>query len=520
MKYLPLYIFVILAMMSCDRSNSTQLAVVDSLLYAQNPEEAEHRWQKIDTAKLNQEEKMHYRLLGEEIRSGQHQTSLQTENAHEIVEYYSQSGNDEMLTRAYLQLAIRQQAVDSAEAAINSLKQAEQLANKNKNVRMSSEVMYNLSKVNAMSGNFNMAMKYAKSLYQGALRRRDSSDIAMSCNMLACIFDMENNTDSAFSYMKKLERYVDHGTPTFRAFYLANLGILYMRQHQDSLARTFLKRSINITPIADAYSSLAVIYAREGNMEQADSLWRIALNTDKLYYKITFLQTMFTQYYSIGKYKEACDISSQLIPLKDTLTMKQQTARIQELQQKYDQQIIRHKMIRNLYIAVFVIFLLVVIGICYVLYTRNKQQKASEIISNSQSLIDNYTRQIKDLQHNGQTAEQKVEELKNRINVLQKKQTGILANGRELYDEIVNGGKTLLWKKEDFTNFIEYYKVVNLQFVQSLETEYDNLSSTHKFFMILSDMGKTDEEIQQIMGLSYGAFRTTKYRIKKKALDK
>jgi DNA-directed RNA polymerase specialized sigma24 family protein len=56
--------------------------------------------------------------------------------------------------------------------------------------------------------------------------------------------------------------------------------------------------------------------------------------------------------------------------------------------------------------------------------------------------------------------------------------------------------------------------------VQSLETEYDNLSSTHKFFMILSDMGKTDEEIQQIMGLSYGAFRTTKYRIKKKALDK
>ena len=33
-------------------------------------------------------------------------------------------------------------------------------------------------------------------------------------------------------------------------------------------------------------------------------------------------------------------------------------------------------------------------------------------------------------------------------------------------------------------------------------------------------MGKDDEEIQRILGMSYGAFRTAKYRIKKRALNK
>ena len=33
-------------------------------------------------------------------------------------------------------------------------------------------------------------------------------------------------------------------------------------------------------------------------------------------------------------------------------------------------------------------------------------------------------------------------------------------------------------------------------------------------------MGKDDEEIQRILGMSYVAFRTAKYRIKKRALNK
>lgn len=36
--------------------------------------------------------------------------------------------------------------------------------------------------------------------------------------------------------------------------------------------------------------------------------------------------------------------------------------------------------------------------------------------------------------------------------------------------------------------------------------------------MILLHEGKSDDDVQEIMGLSNGAFRTAKYRIKKKIL--
>lgn len=99
------------------------------------------------------------------------------------------------------------------------------------------------------------------------------------------------------------------------------------------------------------------------------------------------------------------------------------------------------------------------------------------------------------------------------------KQAAILAKGHEHYNNIVAGGRTALWKKEDFENFIEYYKVIDLQYVLHLETEYNNLSHTNKFFMILLHMGMSEEEVQRALGLSNGAFRTIKYRIKKKQLE-
>ena len=520
MKQIAPYILFFLLLISCGGSHQAELSEVDSLLVADNFKEAELKWEQIDTSRLGIDERKQYQLQGEEIRSSLHVSSHQTTLARMLVDYFLRRDNQALLTRAYLQLAIRQLEADSAQSAISSLKQAEHLSNSTQDSKMRMRVMYYLAKVNAMSSNFGMAIKYATTLQQEALRRRDRSNQALCYNMLACIYDMENKTDSAFYFMQKLERYTDCGTPFFRAYYLTNLGIFYMRKHQDDKALSFLERSIRIQPLADTYCALAVISARRGDMAKADSLWHKSLSTDNLYYKITFMQTMFAQYCDIGKYREAAEISQQLLPMKDTLTMRQQTAQIQELQQKFDQQIIHHKMLRNLAIAVFVIFLLIVTGICYVLYMRNRQQKAREMISNCQSLIDNYTRQIEDLHQDGKTAQQKVADLQSRIHVLQKKQTSILANGRELYQKILDGGKAILWTKEDFSNFIEYYKVINLPFVQSLETEYDRLSSTHKFFMILTDMGKDDEEIQRILGMSYGAFRTAKYRIRKRALNK
>ncbi len=56
----------------------------------------------------------------------------------------------------------------------------------------------------------------------------------------------------------------------------------------------------------------------------------------------------------------------------------------------------------------------------------------------------------------------------------------------------------------------------DLPFVNDMETEYDRLSPKYTFFAVLEHEGKTDEDIQRIMGISEGTLRSTRSRINSK----
>ena len=421
-------------------------------------------------------------------------------------------------TKGYLDEGVRHYQAEQNDSALLCLKQAEQLAEEHSLDSLLIETWIALAKVNAVTANFALAHHYANAVYTTAHRTNDKERLAMSCNLLASIYDMQDSTERAFEFIDELKQYASYGSTQLRAYSLANIGIFYMRKRQNAIAKEYLNQSIEVMPLADAFCSLAVICGREGDMEEANRLWQIALQTPNLYHRITFLKAIATQYYQMGEYREACEINEQVVALTDTLTRRRQTAEIQELQLRYDEQKVKRKMERNTFAAIIVIMVLVIAGVGYVVYVRMKHNRLSRLISDSQSLVDAYTRQISTLEQSGKEAELQVEELRKRISVLQKKQSEILSLGRRHYTDLQNGGKTVRWNKEDFENFVQYYKVVDLAFVQHLETEYDNLSAIHKVFMILVHEGRTNEEVQETMSLSAGAFRTMKYRIKKKQL--
>ena len=45
---------------------------------------------------------------------------------------------------------------------------------------------------------------------------------------------------------------------------------------------------------------------------------------------------------------------------------------------------------------------------------------------------------------------------------------------------------------------------------------YTRLSPGNRFFLILQDMGKTDDQMTHILGVSEGALRTTRSRLRQK----
>ena len=94
-------------------------------------------------------------------------------------------------------------------------------------------------------------------------------------------------------------------------------------------------------------------------------------------------------------------------------------------------------------------------------------------------------------------------------------------SGKSLYESVVDGSCPSVagWGAIEVRNFIEYYRLQHREFVDSLDTDYNNLSRNHKVFMVLLDMGKTDPEIQKLMGITQTTIRSIRFRIKAKRKD-
>ena len=94
-------------------------------------------------------------------------------------------------------------------------------------------------------------------------------------------------------------------------------------------------------------------------------------------------------------------------------------------------------------------------------------------------------------------------------------------SGKSLYESVVDGSCQSVagWGAIEVRNFIEYYRLQHREFVDSLDTDYNNLSRNHKVFMVLLDMGKTDPEIQKLMGITQTTIRSIRFRIKAKRKD-
>ena len=115
-----------------------------------------------------------------------------------------------------------------------------------------------------------------------------------------------------------------------------------------------------------------------------------------------------------------------------------------------------------------------------------------------------------------QHKEKEIEAINKRKEKLLDKHRDTLNRGYILFNEILNGKTTVLWKKNDFENIIEYYRLVDMEFVDMLDNSYDELSPKYKFFLILEHTGKTDAEIMNIMAVAEVSLRSIRSRINKK----
>ena len=135
---------------------------------------------------------------------------------------------------------------------------------------------------------------------------------------------------------------------------------------------------------------------------------------------------------------------------------------------------------------------------------------------NDQLLIKSYETQLNELKRMAGDKTKEIEQLTRKRDLLMEKHRDSLKLGLQRYNEAMAGQTTVLWKKHDFESFASYYSLVDVEFVASLDAEYDGLSPKQKFFLIMEHMDKSETEIQNALGVAEVTMRSIRSRIGKK----
>ena len=527
MKKLPYIILSLVAVVvvACSHGpHQRQLAQVDSLMTQSLHDSAWQVFKQIDRDALSgKSQQMYYDVLMSELsqiaisRDSFHLDEPYDTILNRNIAYYKHAGDPRNLVRAYLNKGKNLLEYKHLyQQASTYLKLAEEALPKAHDVRLSYQTYEALATLNYFSGNKDLALDYSYKTLAQAERSGNHHQMTYACNHLVVFYLERKEPDSVRKYSDRSVALLNKMPPKDRSYAFVNLGMIYLGNNQLDSAESYLMRAQAEMPQPFIDQRLAEINYQRGNHALADSLWAKALQSKKLHDQVKLYEAKVGIKYACGDNNGLADDAIKLLELKDSLVQQMQTTEVQEIQLKYDKEVERRKLDRFMMWSLVAALVLLAIIAAGVIYHIRRANRAKEKMMRDQVLLNDYQRQIEELERSGEDTSKDIQALRMKMDTLQAQQTEKLSEGRALYQYLVAGESAVAWSKEQMQKFIEYYKVVNLPFMLQMESDYTRLSPGNRFFLILQDMGMSDEQMTHILGVSDGALRVTRSRLRQK----
>ena len=434
------------------------------------------------------------------------------------VSYYQGNSNKENLARAYYYKGVAILENKDFTKAVHMVKQAEELANKTNNLLLQHKIFETLSHYNSNAYEYNLALHYAKKAYQVSKELNDKNRQAIALIYMAGDYHSLGRMDSLAICIQECLPLTNFITDRDKAYLYTRMGELYT-DSEPEMAKKYLLKAETIHPQLWTYVALSNIYMKENDIEKAQKIWKKAQQmAGSLTAMIKVLSAMRHQCMEQEDYRQANALADSIIQKQDLLYSQREQAKIVDIQAKYDKEAAERSIKERLMGWSLVLLLIVTTIISWLSYRSYKGMKAKKELAETKVQLEAYTRKAEELEKSDKTNTREIGELHKKINELHHRHTGILAKGKELFDAIEAGGTTVRWSKDDFINYIEYYKLKDLPFVNEMETSYNRLSPKYIFFAVLEHEGHDEEGIQHIMGISENTLRSTRSRINSKRL--
>lgn len=542
-----------------------ELNLVDSLLVKDMVDSAKTRIDEMDisTISTKSDSALYYLLYTEIV----HRLGVRDTNDSSIiysVQYYQRSNDIKCLARAYYYEGVALYGLSNQLQAIECLKQAEYLADKTNDMVLQHKVFESLSYFNSLNSDYPLSVHYAHRALGVAKKMKDKEREVAALLYLAGGYSRLGLKDSLAICIQQCQPLINFLKDSEKAYLYTRMGELYA-DDEPELAKSYLKKAIAIHPQSWTLRALSDIYTKENNIAEANKVWDMALAfKGGTKARTSILKAMRRHYAQIKDFQKANTVADSIIALQQRYYEDQERDRIAEIQAKYDkeQAVVLFRAKYTKWISAAIIMLLLVISV--LLYKSYRGMKAEKELAEQERDLEHlrqercelneekrqneeersrleekiaelrgYEQQTADLQRQlDETNKQlddigaketehknEIEHLQQKINDLGARHSGILARGKELYGQIEQGGTTSAWSRNDFVDYIEYYKLLDISFINHLETDYDGLSPKYTFFALLEQQGKTDEQIMNIMGISENTMRSTRSRIRGKQIS-
>lgn len=378
---LILALLLILTSTACEHRTpiTSVFAEAESLMYT-HPDSALTLLQAIpNPEQLTGQAQADYALLLTQAKSRNQIYATSDSLIRIAVDYYQNSDEMEQKAKSLLYLADVYMDMERYADATLPLKQAEELMEHVPDRQMQTMIYSNLGFLNRKAGDYEQAFSYYKKAL--AINRANQDSERIVSNLVNIMnLPIPEFADSAENYIHQLEQEVTSARPELQSKTYNNIGVYYLKQDLFKEAETFFKKAISVSKDIHyrSYLNLADIYNIQEKYKQADSLYQVALQSPIWETRALIYKNIYQRKLKLGQTQEAAQYMNQYIQAVDSFYTNREASQIQEIQQKYDQEVILRQKAQIeiwLYRIIFSFILIITITLTVAWNLDKKRQK-------------------------------------------------------------------------------------------------------------------------------------------------
>ena len=500
------------------KDTAATLTEAEALMYT-SPDSALQMLEAIPhPERLTGREQADYALLLTQARSRCRIIATSDSLIRIATDYYLYTDDNNRKATAFLYLGDVYMDMKKYTEAIVPLKQAEE-ALEDTEFRIQSLVYSNLGYLNRKSGNYRLAWTY----YRKALNINKSignADWVVTSLINILNLPLSEIQDSTIHYVNLLEETLLSVNTDLHAKAYNNIGVYYYKQNLQEQAAYYFRKAIQTSENVPyrAFLNLARIYDSEGQTARADSLYHLALQSPAWATQARIYEALYNRFLHAERYQEAAAYMKRYQTAADSFYTHRQAQEIQELQAKYDYEVLaREKTETENLLLRFIVGsgCLLLLSTLVIHHFKNRYARQLQTLENmihQISLLEKKEKEMEDLVNGLNEALERHQVLSNEF---------LRVKGKWTESEDILALGVYIRLKRDFSLYNpssdapilgHWLDIVSNLFSSRLQEKHQNLTTTELNVCYLHRMNYSLHEIAQAMHVKPDSIKRYIYR--------